>query len=276
MKTLNLIGTNKKLQAKEFFKISRFKPFIKKTKPHKHEGYFEMIYITEGKGFHCIETTYYQVNTPDFYFMRPGQLHFWHFTAIPKGYVIMFKEEFFDPVRESNTLQQIQYLLNLKRIPFWSEPSVGQIFEDILKIYQGNSFNAENVIKGCLMVLFSKMSEQCELSDTTPEYPLCNRFLNFLTSQMPSHHKVIEYARELNTSPQNLNQSCKKKLGKTASQLIKEQLILEAKRNLLHTEQNINQIADYLQFNDASYFIKFFKKHTGETPFQFKANYMKD
>ncbi|MFC0654389.1 MULTISPECIES: AraC family transcriptional regulator [Mongoliitalea] len=32
-------------------------------------------------------------------------------------------------------------------------------------------------------------------------------------------------------------------------------------------------MADLLQFNDASYFVKFFKKHTGETPHQFRGRY---
>ncbi|WP_293010634.1 AraC family ligand binding domain-containing protein, partial [Mongoliibacter sp.] len=92
------ISTKNKLESQELFKISRFKPLIKKTKPHKHEGYFELIFIAEGEGFHWIETESYQVQTPDFYFLKPGQLHFWQFTAIPKGYVMMFKEEFVDAV----------------------------------------------------------------------------------------------------------------------------------------------------------------------------------
>ncbi len=267
------ISTKNKLESQELFKISRFKPLIKKTKPHKHEGYFELIFIAEGEGFHWIETESYQVQTPDFYFLKPGQLHFWQFTAIPKGYVMMFKEEFIDAVKEVKILQQIQQLGELTRIPMWKDPMVEHIFEDILQIYKSDAINAEDVIKGYLRVLFAKIAEHSTDKPSAIENPMCDRFLSLLSQQSPILHKVADYATLLQTSPQNLNQSCKKKTGKTASEHISAQLILEAKRNILHTEQNINQIADFLQFNDASYFVKFFKKHTGETPHQFRGRY---
>ncbi|HSI74402.1 MAG TPA: hypothetical protein VK957_00840 [Lunatimonas sp.] len=59
------IITKNKLEIQELFKISRFKTLIKKTKPHKHEGYFELIYIADGVGFHWIELENYQIKTPD-------------------------------------------------------------------------------------------------------------------------------------------------------------------------------------------------------------------
>ncbi|MGY6742544.1 MAG: AraC family transcriptional regulator [Cecembia sp.] len=268
------ISTKNKLESQELFKISRFKPLIKKTKPHKHEGYFELIFIAEGEGFHWIETENYQIQTPDFYFLKPGQLHFWQFTAIPKGYVMMFKEEFIDAVKEVKILQQMQQMGELTRIPAWKDAIVGQIFEDILLAYQHPDQYSEDLIKGYLRVLFSKIANHAsEPSSNGKENPLCDKFLGILTQQSPLLHRVADYAAFLQTSPQNLNQSCKKKTGKTASEHINSQLILEAKRNILHTDQNINQIADLLQFNDASYFVKFFKKHTGETPHQFRGRY---
>lgn len=268
------ISTKNKLESQELFKISRFKPLIKKTKPHKHEGYFELIFIAEGEDFHWIETENFQLQTPDFYFLKPGQLHFWQFTAIPKGYVMMFKEEFIDAVKEVKILQQMQQMGELTRIPAWKDAIVGQIFEDIFLAYQHPDQYAEDLIKGYLRVLFSKIANQAsEPSPIGKENPLCERFLSLLSQESPLLHKVADYAELLQTSPQNLNQACKKKTGKTASEHINSQLILEAKRNILHTDQNINQIADLLQFNDASYFVKFFKKHTGETPHQFRGRY---
>ena len=90
----NITLTNK-LESDCLFKISPFKEVIKKTVPHKHDGYFELIFISQGEGFHWIETEKYQLNAPEIYFMNPGQLHCWQFTTIPKGFVVLFKEEFF-------------------------------------------------------------------------------------------------------------------------------------------------------------------------------------
>ena len=83
----------------DFF-IDRFHEKINKTRPHKHEDYSELIFLREGEGFHWIETEKYLVSTPDFYFLKPGQMHCWQFTAIPKGYVIMVKMSYFNEIQE--------------------------------------------------------------------------------------------------------------------------------------------------------------------------------
>ena len=48
--------------------------------------------------------------------------------------------------------------------------------------------------------------------------------------------------------------------------------VLKAKEMLLTTDKLSREIADILGFTDELYFIRFFKKHTGLTPRQFKEN----
>jgi AraC family transcriptional regulator, transcriptional activator of pobA len=62
-------------------------------------------------------------------------------------------------------------------------------------------------------------------------------------------------------------------VGKTVAQLIDEQIILEAKRYLLATPNQVKDIAWDLGYEDVSYFIRFFKKHTGLTPDAFRKNF---
>jgi YesN/AraC family two-component response regulator len=69
-----------------------------------------------------------------------------------------------------------------------------------------------------------------------------------------------------------LNNVTKTTLNKTASEVINEHIILEAKRHLLATSELVNQIAYYLGYDDPSYFIRFFKKHTGASPEAFRLN----
>ena len=52
--------------------------------------------------------------------------------------------------------------------------------------------------------------------------------------------------------------------------MIQERLILEAQRMLLYSNLNINQIGYRLGFDDASYFVKYFKKHTNISPSEFR------
>ena len=52
--------------------------------------------------------------------------------------------------------------------------------------------------------------------------------------------------------------------------MIRERILLEAKRLLVHSPQTVAEIAYQLNFEDTSYFGRFFKKHTGTTPEQFR------
>jgi AraC-like DNA-binding protein len=51
--------------------------------------------------------------------------------------------------------------------------------------------------------------------------------------------------------------------------------LLEAKRLLVNLDLNIAEIADRLNFNDNSYFTKFFKKYTALTPEEFRRKALK-
>jgi len=59
-------------------------------------------------------------------------------------------------------------------------------------------------------------------------------------------------------------------LGQASGELIRNRVILEAKRLLVLNDYSISQIAYMLNFNDNSYFTKFFKKIEGVTPEEFR------
>jgi hypothetical protein len=58
--------------------------------------------------------------------------------------------------------------------------------------------------------------------------------------------------------------------GRPAGELIRDRILLEAKRLLVNAEMNIAEVAAELEFEDNSYFSKFFKKYVGATPEIFK------
>lgn len=269
------ILTKNKLGEGLTFKVSRFKEVIKKTRPHKHDEYFELIFLKEGEGFHSIEDEKFVVSTPEFYFLKPGQLHFWQFTAIPKGFVVLFKEEEFDAIDERDLIEMNHSLVANTRIGLKSENYPAGILEELYTEYQLNSRFSKPILHGLLKALFGKMLQLAELEMQKPAIPvsLFERFLHLLQKESPKLHKVNQFADLLNTTPQNLNAVCMKQSGKNASEIISSRLLLEAKRYILHTDNNINEIAEILSFSDTSNFVKFFKKAEGVTPVQFREKY---
>ena len=266
------IPVKNKLGEGNLFKISRFKERIKKTKPHKHEGYYEIIYLSQGEGFHWMDTKHYKVRPPEIYFLKPGSLHCWQFTSIPKGFVILFKEDYFDAVKEANITELLQHMEEQMRVALPDDYPSLSIFEEILNENSLDSPYADRIIHGYMQALLSKIVQLSQISQSTssPATGLHERFSKLLSEKCPELHQVNQYAQLLHTSPQNLNAACRRYTDKSAAEHIAAQLLLEAKRYILHTEKQINEIAYALHFNDPSYFIKFFKKHTGLTPGQFR------
>lgn len=263
-----------KLGEGQLFKISRFKEKIKKTRPHKHGGYGELIYLTQGEGYHWIETEKFRITAPELYYLQSGQLHCWQFTSIPKGYVILFKESFFNAVQEVSILNLIKNLSSVVNVPISDQEDLTYIFEDIYQQSHTPDAYSDQMINGYLRVLFSKLLQWSKTRSQSPNSdPLFDRFSRILVTRCPGLRTVNDFATALNTSRQHLNQVCRKHSGKSASDHITDQLLLEAKRYILHSEKSIGEIAHLLNFNDASYFIRFFRKHENTTPMQFRAQY---
>lgn len=269
------LDVKNKLDEGLTFKISRLKEQIKKTRPHKHDEYYELIFLSEGQGFHTIESQKYIVSTPEFYFLKPGQLHFWQFTSIPKGFVIILKSNEFNPVNENQLIDLFRKITEITRLEIQADKYPLNILEYLFNEYQLHTQYSVEIIHGLLKALFGKLLQINveKPKNTTPIQPVFEKFMNLVINECPRLHKVNEFADLLFTTPQNINAICRKQTGKSAGEIITDQLLLEAKRYILHTDYTINEIAEILSFSDTSNFVKFFKRLENITPIHFRNNY---
>ncbi|SFU52617.1 AraC-type DNA-binding protein [Pustulibacterium marinum] len=98
-------------------------------------------------------------------------------------------------------------------------------------------------------------------------------FLNLMEQHYKTHQNATYYANRLNISEKRLNQILKEKLGKTAKQIIQQRLLTEIKRMLQTDELTVKEIAFQLHFQSLSNFTRFFKRHAGITPSDYKKQY---
>ena len=68
-----------------------------------------------------------------------------------------------------------------------------------------------------------------------------------------------------------LSTMIRKASGVTAKEWIDRSLVTQAKVMLSYSGRNVAQIADELNFPNASFFCKYFKRLTGCTPQQYRA-----
>jgi AraC family transcriptional activator of pobA len=254
------IPTKSKIGAVQALKISPFKEIIKPTVPHKHADYFELIILNQGAGYHTIDDTTYEVLPPSVYFLKPGQTHCWDFSRIPKGYVILFREELMN--RDG-----LEIIYNLPTyIQLTESDALFDLVSGFCRDYQASTPTA--ILKAYLQLILLKISAHANarLAKQVTFHPVYYKFKSLVNENYQQLKKVQEYADLLKTTVTLLTSICKAASGKTPSMLVNERVLLEAKTLLSSTELSIKEIAVNLEFSDSSHFVKFFKLNTNLTP----------
>ena len=91
-------------------------------------------------------------------------------------------------------------------------------------------------------------------------------FLGLLSQHCATERSVRFYADKLFITPKYLSSVIKEVSGKTAGDWIEEFVVVEAKTMLQRTQNSVSEVAYKLNFSSISFFGKYFKRHTGMSP----------
>ena len=100
------------------------------------------------------------------------------------------------------------------------------------------------------------------------------RFRLAVERHLDSWHLVADYARHLGTSTRSLERAASSIAGVSAKTYLSRRITLEAKRLLVHTTEPIARIAERLGFDEATNFVKFFRREAGQTPGAFRRHHI--
>lgn len=245
---------------------------------HRHNFFF-VLALPEGKGNHVIDFVPYKVGNHCVFIMRPGQVHQLELKVGTTGYLMEFNMEFYH-LNDRGTSQVLRQATatNSCNVPKSSFDKLISILDYIFQEYSDAKTGYNEVIRAQLDIFFIEFLRNRQHAN--PSAPNSNsyeqqrleEFIELIEVHVASKKQVSDYADLLNVSAYQLSAITKGVLGKTPSDVINEYIILEAKRHLLATTDQVNQIAWHLGYEDPSYFIRFFKKHTGASPDAFRTN----
>lgn len=255
------IPVKDKMDTGQLIKVSLMKEVIKPTRAHRHANYHELILLSQGAGFHVIDGQEIEVNAPVAYYLRPGQTHCWNFSALPNGYVILFREELL-------LKQDISTLFNFPvKIHLRSNDLVFAIAALLQEEFKLKPFNNADY-SAYIHLLITKLSilANAEKPNFVKGTHILQQFKRLVDSSFAQGKPLSYYAGQLNITTAVLNQTCKRVAGKTPATIINERVLLEAKLLLSATGKSVNEIAAGLGFADSPHFIRFFKQSTNLTP----------
>lgn len=102
--------------------------------------------------------------------------------------------------------------------------------------------------------------------DKSKQEVLVEKFLSLVQTHYKEQRGLEFYADKLCLTPKHVSKVIKETSGKSANDWIDDHVILEAKALLKSTNMTVQQISDNLNFPSQSFFGKYFKRHTGEAP----------
>jgi AraC-like DNA-binding protein len=268
--------------------IERFGSYLEKHyenlhRPHRH-SFYHFVLFTRGTGTHSIDFERFPLKPYQAYFMIPGQVHSWHFEGEVDGYIVHFNDTLF-----TSFLQDTHYLGRFHffrgnteggvcQLPGTVHERVSNLFESMLHEVKEGGAQYLDMIRLRLMELFITVDRSCtgENGIQVPQQKLLllRNFQQLIEKQFRSLRLPKEYADLLYVTPNHLNALTRDLLGKTAGDLIRDRILLEAKRLLINANLSVTEIAYDLNFQDNSYFNRFFKKQVGFTPDEFRKQFV--
>lgn len=271
------------LPSSERFKIRKLEDILQGNdlmqELHRHDFFF-ILALQKGKGNHAIDFTPYKIQDKSVFFLRPGQVHQLELKAGAAGYLMEFNTEFYYP-SEKTSSQRLRKAgsKNYCQLELNRFNRVHAVLNSMFDEYTAREEGYQDAIKASLDIFFIELVRQSphpkNTATTAGSYTQerFEEFLELLNRNIITQKQVSQYADLMSLSLYQLNEITRSSIGKTASALINEHIILEAKRYLLATPNQVKDIADLLGYEDSSYFIRFFKKHTGHSPEAFRNNF---
>ncbi|MNJ93257.1 Transcriptional activator NphR [compost metagenome] len=242
--------------------------------PHRHD-FFQLVFISQGKGWHEIDFVRHPVKPGFVFLIRPGQVHRWELDKSTKGFIVEFNAESlkFDPL-EWEIFQAVYALPDLFKIAKTSlQKELQSYCKSMCMEFEGKKYGRISILKSHLNVLIVNLYRWGAEERGKFETP-ANQFLwdfeKLIEMHFTKEHGVEFYARQLRISPKALTMRVHRLIGKSARDMIQDRCLLEARRYLGYTTLSITEISEVLGFQDPNYFNRFFRLRLGQSPGRFR------
>lgn len=243
-------------------------------KAHKHDTLWQIFYLETSGSVVEIDGRTTITEEPVFVSLPPLCVHAFRFPDNAIGGAISVQVPNMQQVL--NCLPESEFLAGHWCFIKKSETS----FAPIMRAYQNLVTDFSNIdhlrnqaLKADLTaMLIAIMRQELPREKRRPEQTISNlddqlrKFCRLVEEKHRLNWTTERFAREVDISPASLNRKCRQVLGSSPQSFLTKRRILEAKRLLKFTRLSVSEISDDLGFTDTSYFCRYFKKSTSQTP----------
>ena len=222
---------------------------------------------------HAIDFKDHPISNQSVHFVFPNQIHKVKRELDTNGHVVLISKEYFSDL-DYELYGQFFHAFYLHPALNMASSEFAQVYgvlELIKQELQNKSNYHQAIVKDYLHVLIRLFLRSQSVSITQPhihdkDFKLYMDLMLEVENTFLDHHPVAYYSEQLQVSLRKLNVVCHKYHGATCSGVLHDRIILEAKKLLVHTDKSVKEVMFALNYKDAAYFNRFFKKQTGLSP----------
>ncbi|MEZ0538330.1 helix-turn-helix domain-containing protein [Fibrella arboris] len=246
--------------------------------PHIHARLFQVFFIENGQFNFQDATGARELTGPCLLLIPPTALHGFVYQAEANGRILTLSDALVDALFPANS-PLTAMLGTLQCITSFQEPNAAGRINELMATIDDEVFDDQPekrlMLHVCLQQLFLVVYRHWQQNEE-PGTGVNNLSLQYFRKfqqrvrQAGTSRSIAQLADELAITPVHLNRICQSVAGKSASQLVQAHLLDEARKYLTYTTYSVSEIAYLLHFEYPNYFARFFRKHTGLSPSEFR------
>jgi AraC family transcriptional activator of pobA len=247
-------------------------------RPHRHQAFFQMLYISDGTGEVLNDEAYSAFAADTILFVPPGVVHGFRFSRDIGGLVVTVLRERLDiPSGASPHLAAFaakpRIVTRAETTARLAVDSLHRIAAEIAGQDIGRMMLAEALVTAALIDLARASGSRAILSPDPADrdQQRLEQLASLINAHFREHRPAAFYAERIGISATHLNRIARARTGRSLQDLIAARLVEEARRNLVFTFLPAQSIAHDLGFSDPAYFSRFFSRHAGESPGAYRA-----
>lgn len=241
--------------------------------PHKHMHMAQITFWYRGSGTYRYEDQSAAFSAPAVSFMPSGVVHGFSVSEKTDAIVISLAEEGLKAIHEmfGALLERPLFIAGSAEDAQWRD--LDYLSHMTLAEYRMRDGENRHVLSGlvqAILALIRRMG-RADQRQLTPAHALGAALRRMIDSHYREDWSIDRYAEELATTRHLLDKAARETFRKSVKAMILERRLIEAKRLLMFTIRSVEDIGRETGFDDPAYFSRFFRRHTGTSPTQWRA-----
>lgn len=243
-------------------------------KIYQRYDFYQILWFTrvEGNNSYFIDFVSYSYESNQAVVIFPGQIDRIHIEG-KEGYLFAVDKETFLTINKRINSEYLSGYYSNKFVTINKDTK--STLEALIKLMLSEHANKNRLFmqETYLSAFLYEIAHSFQQS-SIPSQPIVENTAAELRELINNYYTTEQntsfYAEKLGLTNKKLNEITLQSFGVTVKQLLIDALLLAIKREIKLGEKNIKEIAFDLGYEDPAYLTRFFKKHTGLTPTQFR------